>query len=270
MLGDVLRREREKKQLTLKDVENGISIRTLYIESIENENFEKLPGEAYAKGFIRSYSNFLGLDPVPLLEDYKKLTHSEDAEPQPDAGNESKKPEEPVRTKTSSYSYSKNTNFGSSSFSSGSDFKARVENSRTHQKYIAFLVAVVVFLGGVWFAFSDDGTKSDDSKPAVKTEQQKKSADKAQQEAQDGVNVSAKFKNNCWTQVNVDGRVVFEGTVEGGKTMEWNGKDHVVITAGNAGAVEITYNGESLGKLGADGEVVEKTYGGKDASDNNG
>lgn len=271
MLGDVLRREREKKQLTLRDVENGISIRTLYIEAIEQEEFEKLPGDAYAKGFIRSYAKFLGLDPLPLLDQYKQLTHKEEPDKTEADGSDSKKQEEPVQKKTSSYSYSKNNS--TSSFSSGNDFKARVENSRTHQKYIAFLVVLVVFLGGVWIAFSDDGTKADDAKPAVKTEQQKKSAKSAQPQEevqQDGVNITAKFDNNCWTQVTVDGKEVFEGTVEGGKTMDWKGQESVAITAGNAGAVEITYNGKSQGKMGAEGEVIEKTYGDKAASDNEG
>ncbi len=267
MLGDVLRREREKKQLTLKDVENGISIRTLYIEAIENEDFEKLPGDAYAKGFIRSYSNFLGVDPIPLLEDYRQQTKPQEPKIQPDSGIDSKKQEEPAPS-VSSYSYSKNNS--SSSFSSGSDFKARVETSRTHQKYIALLVVLVVFLGGVWIAFSDDGTNTDNAKPTVKNEQQKKSDKKAQPKdevQQDGVNVTAKFENKCWTQVAVDGKVVFEGTVEGGKTMDWKGQKNVAITAGNAGAVEITYNGESQGKMGAEGEVIEKNYGEKAASD---
>ena len=52
--------------------------------------------------------------------------------------------------------------------------------------------------------------------------------------------------------------------------MDWNGKESVVITAGNAGAVEITYNGKAQGKMGAEGEVIEKNYGVKAASDNKG
>lgn len=42
--------------------------------------------------------------------------------------------------------------------------------------------------------------------------------------------------------------------------MSWKGKERVLVTAGNADAVEITYNGEDLGKIGAKGEVVEKRF----------
>ena len=47
MLGDILRREREKQGLTLKDVEEETSIRTLYIDAIENGQYDVLPGEVY-------------------------------------------------------------------------------------------------------------------------------------------------------------------------------------------------------------------------------
>ena len=62
MLGDILRREREKQNLTVKDVEQETSIRALYIEAIENGDYKSLPGEVYAKGFIRNYAGFLKLD----------------------------------------------------------------------------------------------------------------------------------------------------------------------------------------------------------------
>ena len=42
--------------------------------------------------------------------------------------------------------------------------------------------------------------------------------------------------------------------------MNWKGKDRVVLIAGNAGAVEITVNGENQGKAGESGQVVERTF----------
>lgn len=76
----------------------------------------------------------------------------------------------------------------------------------------------------------------------------------------DGVEVTAVFTDRCWTEVKADGKTVFEGTVEKGKTESWKGREKVVITAGNAGAVELKLNGKELGKAGKTGQVVEKTY----------
>ena len=59
MVGDILRSEREKQGLTIKDIENETSIRALYIDAIEKGNQKALPSEVYVKGFIRNYAEFL-------------------------------------------------------------------------------------------------------------------------------------------------------------------------------------------------------------------
>ena len=49
-------------------------------------------------------------------------------------------------------------------------------------------------------------------------------------------------------------------SLEKGKTETWKGKESVVITAGNAGAIAFNVNGKDLGKAGDIGEVTEKTF----------
>lgn len=75
MLGDKLREAREKQNLTYKDIEKGTSIRALYIEYIENGNYDELPGDVYTKGFIRSYANFLKLNPNELVQEFTAERH---------------------------------------------------------------------------------------------------------------------------------------------------------------------------------------------------
>lgn len=70
MVGDLLRRERERQGKTIKDVELETSIRGTYIEAIEQGKYEVLPGDVYAKGFIRNYSKFLNMDGDSLIEQY--------------------------------------------------------------------------------------------------------------------------------------------------------------------------------------------------------
>ena len=72
MIGDNLRTEREKQNLTIRDIEKGTSIRALYIESIEKGDYAQLPGEVYVKGFIRNYANFLKLD-ARKIKNFKEI-----------------------------------------------------------------------------------------------------------------------------------------------------------------------------------------------------
>jgi len=69
-LGTSLRVKREELNLTLKEVENATSIRTLYLQAIEDGRVNHFISNAYAMGFIRQYANFLGLDNEVLVKDH--------------------------------------------------------------------------------------------------------------------------------------------------------------------------------------------------------
>ena len=69
-LGQRLRAAREARGLTLAQAEEATRIRRDYIEALEDEHYDFLPGAVYAKGFIRNYAAFLGLDPQACLAEY--------------------------------------------------------------------------------------------------------------------------------------------------------------------------------------------------------
>ena len=76
----------------------------------------------------------------------------------------------------------------------------------------------------------------------------------------EGAEVSAKMLENCWISVKVDGQNAFEGTVEKGKEMSWKGKESVEIRAGNAGGIQVTFNGKDMGTLGEIGQIADRTF----------
>jgi transcriptional regulator with XRE-family HTH domain len=81
-IGSILRDAREQKRLTFDDVEREIRIRSRYLEALEAERFEALPGDAYVRAFLREYSRFLGLDGDHLAAEYVARFPKED-EPVP-------------------------------------------------------------------------------------------------------------------------------------------------------------------------------------------
>ena len=66
-LGETLRRARTAKGITVEDAERVTRIPRKYLEALELENFGILPAPVYARGFLRSYASFLGLEPNELL-----------------------------------------------------------------------------------------------------------------------------------------------------------------------------------------------------------
>ncbi len=71
-LGAHIKKEREKKNISLEELHEETKIRQLYLEAIENGEFSTLPGEVYLKGFLRTISRELSLEYGDLLERYSK------------------------------------------------------------------------------------------------------------------------------------------------------------------------------------------------------
>jgi cytoskeleton protein RodZ len=106
-IGSILRQEREKKKLKLEEIAEKLKIRPQYLEAMENDQFELLPGKLYQRSFLKSYVQFLDLDqshimkmfdqyeksrrtlrkePVEILPEEKKLSEESptlSSEPQP-------------------------------------------------------------------------------------------------------------------------------------------------------------------------------------------
>ena len=259
MVGKILREQREAKGLTFEDVESSTSIRRSYIEAIENGKYDKLPGLVYARGFVRNYADFLGLDGDAIAAQFKEemepeVKEQEDITPAPAVSAK------PVTQRDESRKVT---------FSSGQDFKARTQGTSTMTKVLsAAAVVVIAFVGGVYYFFGSDSTAEPGKGRQVAQKQEAKNntvIEVANSTASasgkvDGVEVVATFSNNCWTWVTSDGKDVFEGFVEKGQRLTWKGNKNVNVTLGNAGAVEITSNGKFLGKAGKSGEVVEIRY----------
>ena len=70
-VGGLLRASRMRRNEELGDVAKILRIRLVYMEAIEEGRFDDLPGATYAVGFIRSYSQHLGLDGDEIIKRFK-------------------------------------------------------------------------------------------------------------------------------------------------------------------------------------------------------
>ena len=61
-LGQMLRQERERRDIPLDRIEEATRIRAAQLRAIEDDRLEALPAEAYARGFVRTYAEYLGLN----------------------------------------------------------------------------------------------------------------------------------------------------------------------------------------------------------------
>lgn len=71
-IGPALRGARESRGLDVAEAQRATKIRSKYLRAMEDERWEVLPGKAYVHGFLRTYAQYLGLDPEPLLKAYDR------------------------------------------------------------------------------------------------------------------------------------------------------------------------------------------------------
>ena len=266
-IGENLKNARESKGISLRKAEEDTKIRKRYLQALEEGNYDVIPGRVYAKGFLRNYANYLGLDQEEILMEYKLLGT-------------------PVRETFQESEFKKK-------------FQQRRTNRSNRKTYLmtAVIALLAVFTLVVYGYINKDngglglqdeentppteqadkndgqGTGEDDNQegangqqeqqpdepgePGVPPEGQNEGLGGAEGVQQNAVTISLKGKDQvCWINIRVDGANTFTGNIVPGETKTFTGSS-IVMTLGNAGAVEVVKDGTSLGVLGGYGDVVK-------------
>lgn len=249
-LGQFLKQQRECKGYSLEDAQEETKIQIKYLKALEQENFDILPGEVFTKGFIRSYADYLGLDPQEAMNKYYALKGTKQ--------EEEIESNEPVKVKVS----------GSKENQDKNQKEGEPASKPKVSPVLTFLAIGVIVLGILIYNFYNNipdeqtpppqGVEQTEDIPSQEPAPQPEPQRPAELPAP--VYVKTTSTKNCWTQVRIDGKLVFEGVLTPDTVREWQGQERIDFRFGNAGGVNLEYNGQDLGRVGADGEVVNKTF----------
>lgn len=80
-IGATLREARNRRKVSLSEVEAATRIRIRYLRAIEAEDWDVLPGDVYVRSFIRTYASYLGLDGERLADDYRHSVSTAERSP---------------------------------------------------------------------------------------------------------------------------------------------------------------------------------------------
>ncbi|MBI4353210.1 MAG: helix-turn-helix domain-containing protein [Candidatus Omnitrophica bacterium] len=251
-VGNVLKEARDKKAVTLEEVHAKIKIHPRILKDLEEGRFEKLPGPVFVKNFIRSYAEFLGLDPAELLAAYEKQMQKG---PEPTLFI---KPAEP-----------------------------RLWPWRSHFSPVKILrggliglvvLGFLLFTGKMWIRVTSNfaASKKQSSLAAaslpgmVRQAHHEKERPDSRKAADEGkkllrspvqgnfpklpqktaLQLKIKAMDNVWLRVTCDGKVLFQSILMRGASETWTAKDQIEIWTGNASNMSLSLNGRSLGTLG--------------------
>ena len=87
--GETLKRERELRQISLREISEATKINLRYLEALERDDFRHLPGGVFNKGFVRAFAQFIGIDPEAMVMAYLDEERSQEARSPHPAGSTS-------------------------------------------------------------------------------------------------------------------------------------------------------------------------------------
>ncbi|HCD41803.1 MAG TPA: helix-turn-helix domain-containing protein, partial [Firmicutes bacterium] len=87
-LGEQLRKARLARGLSIEDVHDATKIRIAYLAAMEAGKFYELPGEVYARGFLKNVAKVIGLDGDELVSEYDRIRRGLEAEQREMAGRD--------------------------------------------------------------------------------------------------------------------------------------------------------------------------------------
>jgi len=256
-VGMILRETRESRGLTLDDVAKVTRIGKGYLTDLEEEKFDKLPSEAYVKGFLRVYSAYLGLPEKETIALYEKKVGENNLE-----FNDRLSGPEPKREEK---------------LAAGSAKRRWLVLS-------GFIIAAAISL----YLIQDlPGLKSSrkintvsttvDPKPqAVASPQQQpapspvdhekqKPADEVTETSKQpdinngsplskGITLKIKVIEDGWLDITIDDTITQHYELKSGDLIEWKGENVFTLDVSNAGGIEAELNGKQLKPFGGIGE----------------
>ncbi len=218
-IGDRLREERERKNLSREEVHKSTKIHLPILKALEEDKGDEFLSSVYIKGFLKKYSQYLGLDSSLITEEYESL------HPQSSAFVLA-----PVQEK-----------------------KSKMKYPRLSSLFKIFLIIIltllfIAYLRFILHSFSKTPAKATSKgveiiKKTVKAPALKPSLLVAKDKP---LILTIKARRDSWMQVKSDGRVIFENVLSKGKEEKWLAKEKLELWVGNAEGLQLILNGKEL------------------------
>lgn len=283
-LGEWLRQRREELEISLEQAEADTRIRSYYLTALETEDFEALPDKVVGRGFLRNYAAYLGLDPLEAGERYTKIV----APPEPEVPTtDEPSPFESGSFRPLAIHEIRNRRSGRWLFTG-------------LLVILVVILSLAAWWWGYphvsdWLSKRNSDAGATPTKQVVKLPTATQTATVAAAETlapetivatettptpmptitpsftprptltpsppvYTGIFIELVFTDTSWIQVTVDGVRQFQGELEAGTHRSWYGEGRIELRIGNAGAVQVTLNGQNLGTLGQVGDVIDRVF----------
>lgn len=223
-IGAALRQARESRSKTVDEASRDTKIRSEYLYALERESFDALIGDAHVRGFLRSYSQYLGLDPDKVLAAYSRSAGEQEPSGLPEPSPEADRPSSPLNVINRSRSWA-----------------------------MAGAVALTLILLFAVFGFL---SRSHTAPPPAVLPNNPPSIVSTRAQ----VSVGLIAKHEVQAVVIADGRQVFSGTLRAQEARAFDGVHEITVQIVRGGVVTLRVNGEDIGAPGNVGQPYSGTF----------
>lgn len=288
--GDRLKKQREQKSISLDDIALNTKIGTRMLRALEEEKFDQLPGGIFNKGFVRAYARHVGLDEEQTLSDYMAALGEAQQQALPAQPVTASKPpvivdrpsapvlDPPEREQSAEIPWgllALGLLLAALAFATWSYYhrERRAETgSATPTAEQASPAESKTAGSAQQIPTAPSDSKSAPTTPIPSTDKPGVQAAPLNQAALHGsatqevmpgaftILLKGSEDDECWVSIVVDGQPPVEAILTAPQEKSIQANKEVVMKAGNIGALEVFFNGKSLGRLGDYGTVRTLTF----------
>ena len=256
-IGGILRDARERNNATFEQIEDATKIKKRYLQALEREEWDQTPDIVYAKGFLRTYARYLGLDEQSLCDLFEISV----------AGREGQA----------------GAGYGIGSASDGKPSKGKEKKRKREQKevdlhnkpkikmiYILCFLSIAVLLFCVWayqnYHLDESEADRPPTAPIIQPQPPVVVAPLPEPEPEPepviltSILLKMEATQACWLRLRNKGELVYENTMRPGDILEFPEMEKIELRLGNAGGVILTLNGLELPLQGSSGQIVTKHF----------
>ena len=221
--GENLRRERELRGVDLHEMAEATKISVRFLQALEQDRVDVLPGGIFPRAFVRQYAKYLGLDPERLVAEFVFAFGGD-----------------PVPARAPA---------------------AKVHLDQPGRWWVIGAVALLAIGFLAWKALSRPAAETrveavtPSAPPLTFPQDRVFPPPSAATDTPAGVMVALAVRKQSWVEARVDGTTVLSRVMDAGETHRLDAREAVTLSLGNAGGVEYSLNGAPAVTLGREGEV---------------
>jgi len=230
-LGQEIKRERELRGISLKEIADTTRISLKFLQALEEDHLEVIPGPFFIRAILRSYAKSVGLDENQWLNKYQEML----------LFNEYQTDKQPKKR-----------------------LNPPLVLTKKRLKAILVFLIIIVISALCYFLFvsSPDKRASSSPKPtapaltsSVPPQPAPTPSEQPPAEEVKGLHLEMSFLEDTWLQIYADGTMVWDGIKRRGEVLQVRAQNQLALNLGNAGGIDWTLNGKKAKRFGPKGAV---------------